>query len=111
MIRRPPRSTRTDTLIPYTTLFRSSWGWPKRRNCAHRPALASGGLQVYRRSLAIPANFDFVGDPLILFEREHTGSLHGRDVDEAVLAAVFGSNEAVTLVGVDEFYGADGHEC
>src|SRR3546814_1616508 len=25
MIRRPPRSTRTDTLFPYTTLFRS---WP-----------------------------------------------------------------------------------
>src|SRR3546814_3328314 len=24
MIRRPPRSTRTDTLIPYTTLFRST---------------------------------------------------------------------------------------
>src|SRR3546814_9877214 len=32
MIRRPPRSTRTDTLFPYTTLFRSavsipSWKW------------------------------------------------------------------------------------
>src|SRR3546814_4401042 len=26
MIRRPPRSTRTDTLFPYTTLFRS---WPR----------------------------------------------------------------------------------
>src|SRR3546814_14156754 len=26
MIRRPPRSTRTDTLFPYTTLFRSQWG-------------------------------------------------------------------------------------
>src|SRR3546814_20427321 len=26
MIRRPPRSTRTDTLFPYTTLFRSVWG-------------------------------------------------------------------------------------
>src|SRR3546814_19080776 len=25
MIRRPPRSTRTDTLFPYTTLFRSMW--------------------------------------------------------------------------------------
>src|SRR3546814_1490365 len=25
MIRRPPRSTRTDTLFPYTTLFRSKW--------------------------------------------------------------------------------------
>src|SRR3546814_7782354 len=24
MIRRPPRSTRTDTLVPYTTLFRST---------------------------------------------------------------------------------------
>src|SRR3546814_3590955 len=30
MIRRPPRSTRTDTLFPYTTLFRSQplrWCW------------------------------------------------------------------------------------
>src|SRR3546814_21144142 len=27
MIRRPPRSTRTDTLFPYTTLFRSAM-WP-----------------------------------------------------------------------------------
>src|SRR3546814_2676781 len=26
MIRRPPRSTRTDTLFPYTTLFRSRLG-------------------------------------------------------------------------------------
>src|SRR3546814_12380920 len=26
MIRRPPRSTRTDTLFPYTTLFRSIFG-------------------------------------------------------------------------------------
>src|SRR3546814_7740314 len=26
MIRRPPRSTRTDTLFPYTTLFRSNLG-------------------------------------------------------------------------------------
>src|SRR3546814_12486686 len=25
MIRRPPRSTRTDSLFPYTTLFRSVW--------------------------------------------------------------------------------------
>src|SRR3546814_19341285 len=32
MIRRPTRSTRTDTLLPYTTLFRSKFesgcGWP-----------------------------------------------------------------------------------
>src|SRR3546814_9007050 len=35
MIRRPPRSTRTDTLFPYTTLFRSC-------TYAHFPASDSG---------------------------------------------------------------------
>src|SRR3546814_8447656 len=30
MIRRPPRSTRTDTLFPYTTLFRSLQMWLKK---------------------------------------------------------------------------------
>src|SRR3546814_2158983 len=35
MIRRPPRSTRTDTLFPYTTLFRSSLS--RRVNCASEP--------------------------------------------------------------------------
>src|SRR3546814_3136942 len=29
MIRRPPRSTRTDTLFPYTTLFRSDMLTPR----------------------------------------------------------------------------------
>src|SRR3546814_2925038 len=33
MIRRPPRSTRTDTLFPYTTLFRSG----KKRKAGVRP--------------------------------------------------------------------------
>src|SRR3546814_11983409 len=32
MIRRPPRSTRTDTLFPYTTLFRSSHRDPEQRS-------------------------------------------------------------------------------
>src|SRR3546814_7402465 len=32
MIRRPPRSTRTDTLFPYTTLFRSPDATALRRN-------------------------------------------------------------------------------
>src|SRR3546814_4513405 len=34
MIRRPPRSTRTDTLFPYTTLFRSPHTqWRRRGSC------------------------------------------------------------------------------
>src|SRR3546814_19399356 len=36
MIRRPPRSTRTDTLFPYTTLFRSP-------ACRFDPRLRAGG--------------------------------------------------------------------
>src|SRR3546814_1804931 len=39
MIRRPPRSTRTDTLFPYTTLFRS-----RRRASADRLPSASACL-------------------------------------------------------------------
>src|SRR3546814_8735949 len=45
MIRRPPRSTRTDTLFPYTTLFRSA-------AIAHRDANA-----VERRILAAENRF------------------------------------------------------
>src|SRR3546814_19621966 len=42
MIRRPPRSTRTDTLFPYTTLFRSADGWPSSRWCRRRRGIQSG---------------------------------------------------------------------
>src|SRR3546814_7136962 len=37
MIRRPPRSTRTDTLFPYTTLFRSRAGGILLSRRADRP--------------------------------------------------------------------------
>src|SRR3546814_1841927 len=40
MLRRPPRSTRTDTLFPYTTLFRSAVRF------GERPATASGAEEV-----------------------------------------------------------------
>src|SRR3546814_5571140 len=38
MIRRPPRSTRTDTLFPYTTLFRSDDGRRLRHAIGHEEA-------------------------------------------------------------------------
>src|SRR3546814_7331246 len=38
MIRRPPRSTRTDTLFPYTTLFRSTRRGQECRYHEDRPA-------------------------------------------------------------------------
>src|SRR3546814_20663435 len=36
MILRPPRSTRTDTLFPYTTLFRSPVCWRSTARCRRR---------------------------------------------------------------------------
>src|SRR3546814_8371898 len=67
MIRRPPRSTRTDTLFPYTTLFRS--------NASAAPRDASG----LQRKSDFTATFDRHGDinPHTLAQRseEHTSEL------------------------------------
>src|SRR3546814_3597348 len=68
MIRRPPRSTRTDTLFPYTTLFRSE---PRdyRINPQHWPVHA------------LPSNCSVIGSRAPLNQRssarseEHTSEL------------------------------------
>src|SRR3546814_14006012 len=55
MIRRPPRSTRTDTLFPYTTLFRSSRrarGADPRTHAGH---LADGGRAHHGRRHMVDA--------------------------------------------------------
>src|SRR3546814_7105390 len=48
MIRRPPRSTRTDTLFPYTTLFRSAASLMRFEACrlfdAHQPCGAQANM-------------------------------------------------------------------
>src|SRR3546814_12907997 len=52
MIRRPPRSTRTDTLFPYTTLFRSvREPQPQERQLQRRPVAEGvrGGREDRRR--------------------------------------------------------------
>src|SRR3546814_17661496 len=48
MIRRPPRSTRTDTLFPYTTLFRSA-NQKRYRNLASD---GSGSIQAQQQAEA-----------------------------------------------------------
>src|SRR3546814_9033010 len=63
MIRRPPRSTRTDTLFPYTTLFRSA-GLPR--------ALPRAGVGVGPLAAGlIVADIDFLGER----SEEHTSEL------------------------------------
>src|SRR3546814_1609940 len=50
MIRRPPRSTRTDTLFPYTTLFRShDYGGAGARFGAGRSGHSHQGQDVFAR--------------------------------------------------------------
>src|SRR3546814_14804168 len=50
MIRRPPRSTRTVTLFPYTTLFRSVAGHTRRGGSRRRAA--SAGVDHQGRSVS-----------------------------------------------------------
>src|SRR3546814_20411956 len=50
MIRRPPRSTLTDTLFPYTTLFRSYLPAYSRKNEPHGTRVGSSGMYAPDRS-------------------------------------------------------------
>src|SRR3546814_1958773 len=72
MIRRPPRSTRTDTLFPYTTLFRSAglktrWGFVRFRGVFGGAVQHCGTL--FRKCCTPPA-----GHPQTRSE-EHTSEL------------------------------------
>src|SRR3546814_3338604 len=75
MIRRPPRSTRTDTLFPYTTLFRSKLSYKKRAirirlmNLKFSQAFESSGIKVITRQ------GDYLTAKLILRSEEHTSEL------------------------------------
>src|SRR3546814_2478599 len=52
MIRRPPRSTRTDTLFPYTTLFRSTAKQQARQQFVLRQGRRAGEADVGLQSRA-----------------------------------------------------------
>src|SRR3546814_5025063 len=51
MIRRPPRSTRTDTLFPYTTLFRSKHLTLLKVTWAGKFAMMKIGLRMIRNKI------------------------------------------------------------
>src|SRR3546814_4409343 len=72
MIRRPPRSTRTDTLFPYTTLFRSPLGTRARRPAIPRTAHGAG-RRPRRRGLRRAPRADAAD--LGMRSEEHTSEL------------------------------------
>src|SRR3546814_2158001 len=87
MIRRPPRSTRTDTLFPYTTLFRSCAGENHHQQQEHaggkcRQPAATTRFHVDHRlpyhraaSHAPDKPRSDIGDPLTDRSEEHTSEL------------------------------------
>src|SRR3546814_14100392 len=79
MIRRPPGSTRTDTLFPYTTLFRSELD---RLHIAFLAARRVGGRAVDRADFAVGKGFGIKGRGLLgiafVPEAEGKGGLRHR---------------------------------
>src|SRR3546814_2600651 len=71
MIRRPPRSTLTDTLFPYTTLFRSGSTaprppWPSRAQwLPAKLACSPGASEFHRRADIETASGDVVDAVLV----------------------------------------------
>src|SRR3546814_7766109 len=61
MIRRPPRSTRTDTLFPYTTLFRSAGGVAHPGGHLRRDTKAIGRRRPRRRERIAPLRGERLG--------------------------------------------------
>src|SRR3546814_5608958 len=75
MIRRPPRSTRTDTLFPYTTLFRSAEALPKVFRIGEKPELTLARMQIPGgRTQSVEGGREFGCRPVRRSE-EHTSEL------------------------------------
>src|SRR3546814_18274954 len=74
MIRRPPRSTRTDTLFPYTTLFRSRPTGELRRDLARAEPREEEAREVLPHHVGRMVDEVFGGDrlPVVLRSEEHT---------------------------------------
>src|SRR3546814_8330703 len=71
MIRRPPRSTRTDTLFPYTTLFRSNRSTNVRFRVKRPESCPSANLKSFGRRQANESR----GCPNPRRSEEHTSEL------------------------------------
>jgi hypothetical protein len=67
-------------------------------------------LEIDRRGFATPIRLQFVGDTLLLIERPHARTLDSRDMNKGIAAAIFGRDEAIALIGVEEFHGSSDHK-
>src|SRR3546814_19183712 len=89
MIRRPPRSTRTDTLFPYTTLFRSGAHDQAAALLAHVDLGAE--VDAVRQFLRAGRHLrHLVGDEVVVLHRQHRQleADHAADLARPEAAAV-----------------------
>src|SRR3546814_13703375 len=85
IIRRPPRSTRTDTLFPYTTLFRSG------------RADASDG-RVFPYVFTLPATYWAGADAMIQYVKDQEGGdLSGKKIALVYFDGAYGKEPIPTL--------------
>src|SRR3546814_11754246 len=99
MIRRPPRSTRTDTLFPYTTLFRSpvmtdrSYGYFTFWESATAPTAA----EMYEALIGFPG--ETTGERILRLAaaKAHTASVSGPNDAQATLG-LQGRNKLLPLM-------------
>src|SRR3546814_7170177 len=114
MIRRPPRSTRTDTLFPYTTLFRSGgvidaidvdrdgvFSPRTIRRRAHSPQ--EGGTQANTAAIGesrrYPGEVDSAGDPC-RFQLSLAKRLNGdRNFLEVLIPSLRGDDNVLHQIG------------
>src|SRR3546814_8865326 len=103
MIRRPPRSTRTDTLFPYTTLFRSGDGsgheMGPARDAHGRVATPS------RRSIASARRMvsDTIRRALVRRSEEHTSELQSlMRISYAVFCLKKKKTQNTPMLSIDE---------
>ena len=72
--------------------------------------MQSGLDQIDSRLLATTIGFDVIAQTLVLVQSGETRILNDADVDEAVIAAVDRRDEAIALVGIEEFNDTNRHE-
>src|SRR3546814_13357834 len=98
MIRRSPRTTRTDTLFPYSTLFRSS---PRVSNVSSMPGQnwqnglggAGSTVPIYVTSTDLQLRWRPLHPPPLLNRKTMT-----RDIKDLIVALDIGTSKVVAVV-------------
>src|SRR3546814_4613716 len=95
MRRRPPRSTRTATLLPYTTLFRSAYPWLDLRCDDHADPLSE-----LRRLYAVAQERYLLFAEAMPTADDPSGLLDRSDLDHAMVRSEEHTSELQSLMRI-----------